>query len=556
MYAAGLLTKKNIRPRRISGTVLFQKEVHMLQINKLTIYHTKDLRTILKDFSCTLNAGDKAVIIGEEGNGKSTLLKWIYDPELIADYAEATGTRSVSGELMAYLPQMLSKEDSELTLYEFFSASPVFFTVSPKELTKTASGFGLSSDFFYSGQRMGDLSGGEKIKAQLMRLLLAEPTALLLDEPSNDIDIQTLETLEQFINSFRGIVLFISHDETLIERTANMVIHLEQVHRKQQCRHTVARVPYKQYAENRQRAFEKQAQQAQSDLREKRIRDEKYRRIMQSVDNAQRTINGAGKDMPDPMQAARNLKDKMHTVKSMKKRFEREDARMTEMPVMESAIDFTLGEDIVPAPSAKVLLDLKLDELRKPHDPACSEPGPDGDDILSKNIRLIFRGQDKICITGKNGAGKTTLLKIIASQLLARKDIHAEYMPQNYADLLDMEKDPVENICRSWDPAERTKARTFLGALRFTTAEMDHPTRELSGGQQAKLFLLRMNLSNANVLILDEPTRNLSPLSGPVMRNVLKSFPGAIISVSHDRKYIEEVCPTVCELTEDGLRML
>ena len=527
----------------------------MIQINGSTIVHTKDLRTILKDFSCTLNAGDKAVIIGEEGNGKSTLLKWIYDPELISDYTESSGTRSVSSELMAYLPQMLSNKDAELSVCEYFSDSQAFSEASPKELTKLASKFGLDSGFFYSAQRMGELSGGEKIKAQLMRLLLAEPTALLLDEPSNDIDIQTLEVLEQLINSFKGIVLFISHDETLIERTANMVIHLEQVHRKQQCRHTVARVPYKQYAKDRLRAFEKQAQQAQSDLREKRIRDEKYRRILQSVDHAQRSINRAGKDMPDPMQAARNLKDKMHTVKSLKKRFEREDARMTQMPVMESAIDLTLGENISALPASKVLLDLKLDKLTT----------PDGQ-LLSKNIRLMFRGQDKICITGRNGAGKTTLLKIIAGLLLERKDIRAEYMPQNYADLLDMEMDPVENICRSlsgagnnyrnWDPALRTKARTFLGALRFTTAEMEHPTKELSGGQQAKLFLLRMNLSGADVLILDEPTRNLSPLSGPVMRGVLKDFPGAIISVSHDRKYIEDVCPTVLELTAEGLRRL
>ena len=119
----------------------------MLQVNNLTINHTKDLRTILKDFSCTLNAGDKAVIIGEEGNGKSTLLKWIYDPELISDYAEFSGTRSVSGELMAYLPQMLSDEDAGRTLYEFFSDSPVFSDKIPKELTKIASQFNMDSDF-------------------------------------------------------------------------------------------------------------------------------------------------------------------------------------------------------------------------------------------------------------------------------------------------------------------------------------------------------------------------------------------------------------------------
>ena len=193
-------------------------------------------------------------------------------------------------ERLAYLPQQLPEEDAARTVYEYFAEEPLFAETPPHKLAKLAASLGLPSDLFYSDQKMGTLSGGEKVKAQLARLLLAEPTALLLDEPSNDIDIDALEYLERVIRGFWGIVLFISHDETLIERTANMVIHLEQVHRKQQCRHTVARMDYRTYAEKRLNAFEKQAQQAQSDARKKRIRDEKYRRILQSVDRAQVTI--------------------------------------------------------------------------------------------------------------------------------------------------------------------------------------------------------------------------------------------------------------------------
>ena len=517
----------------------------MLQVQHLTIDHIRDLRTILKDFSVTLNAGDKAVIIGEEGNGKSTLLKWIFDPALIEDYAEAEGIRVTGAERLAYLPQQLAEKDAGRTVWEFFAEETLFADAPPRRLAKLASSLGFSPDFFYSDQIMGTLSGGEKVKAQLARLLLAEPTALLLDEPSNDIDIETLEYLERVIREFSDIVLFISHDETLIERTANMVIHLEQVHRKQQCRHTVARTGYREYAERRLNAFEKQAQQAQSDLRKKRIRDEKYRRILQSVDRAQVTINHAGRDNPDPMQAARNLKDKMHTVKSMQKRFAREDAQMTEKPVMENPIDFTLGENAEPIPTGKTVLDFELPRLS----------APDGSRLLAENIRLLVRGPEKVCIIGRNGCGKTTLLQEIWAQLKNRTDIRAAYMPQNYADLLDLSKTPVDCICMKGDAEERTMVRTFLGALRFTTAEMEHPASALSGGQQAKIFLLRLNLSGANVLLLDEPTRNFSPLSGPVIRRMLAAFPGAILSVSHDRKYIEEVCGTVYELTEAGLQI-
>ena len=101
-----------------------------------------------------------------------------------------------------------------------------------------------------------------------------------------------------------------------------------------------------------------------------------------------------------------------------------------------------------------------------------------------------------------------------------------------------------------------TKIRTFLGSLKYTVEEMEHPIRELSGGQKAKLFLLGISMDGANVLVLDEPTRNFSPLSNPVIRQMLQGFAGAVISVSHDRKYISEVCDTVYELTGEGCRKI
>ena len=136
---------------------------------------------------------------------------------------------------------------------------------------------------------------------------------------------------------------------------------------------------------------------------------------------------------------------------------------------------------------------------------------------------------------------------------MQRNDIHAEYMPQNYEDSLDLTKTPVTFLSVVGDKEETTKIRTYLGSLKYTAEEMDHPIRELSGGQKAKVLLLKMSLSGANVLILDEPTRNFSPLSGPVIRKMLAEFPGAIISISHDRKYIEEVCDKVYRLEADGL---
>ena len=507
----------------------------MLQIKNLSITHLKDLRCLLKDVSLTLNPGDKAVLIGEEGNGKSTLLKWIADPRLIESYTESHGERLLNGERLAYLPQELPEADRERTLYSFFCEQESFYDLTPKDLSRLAKTFGTEPDFFYRDQLMKTLSGGEKVKAQLMRILMDPPTVLLLDEPSNDVDLPALKLLEQLIADWEQIVLFISHDETLIENTANVVIHLEQLDRKRKSRFTVCRMPYRQSLSLREQQFGNQTRQALNDRREKEIRDEKYRRIAQKVAQAQATIS-----RQDPHGAAL-LKKKMHAVKSLERRFAKEDEKMTALPRQEEAI-FLRFSETKPLPPGKLLLDCTLPRLE----------APDGR-LLSENIRLVLRGNEKVCITGENGSGKTTLLKKLAEALLSRTDIRAAYMPQTYEDLLDPEQSPVDFLDSTGDKERRTWIRTCLGSLKYTPIEMDHPIRQLSGGQKAKVLLLKLTLSGANVLILDEPTRNFSPLSGPVIRKLLSDFPGAILSVSHDRKFMEEVCGKVLRLTPAGL---
>lgn len=512
----------------------------MLQIKKLNLTHKKDLRIILNDFNLVLNDGDKAVIIGEEGNGKSTLMKWIYNPSLVENYIEADGERIMGHERLGYLPQEMLDEDKEKTIYEYFSEEEIFWEKTPKELSVIAGKFGMKNDFFYSNQTMGSLSGGEKVKTQLMRLFIRDVSVLLLDEPSNDIDIATLTLLEKIINDWKHIVLFISHDETLIERTANMVIHIEQIIRKTKARYTVAKLPYRRYVEERLHKFEIQKQRALSDRREKKIRDEKYQRVMQSVQGALRSCTRQAPSV------AKNLKDKMHTVKAMERRFEKEDENMTQMPEQEEAIFVKLGDENSHIPAGKTVIEYELSKLVT----------PDGKRILAERIHLKIKGSEKICMIGANGAGKTTLLKKIAEELLNRNDIKAEYMPQTYEDLLDLDVTPVDYLDKTGDKEERTRIRTYLGSLKYTPDEMEHPIRELSGGQKAKVLLLRMSLSGANVLILDEPTRNFSPLSGPVIRKMLREFPGAVISISHDRKYIEEVCDKIYQLNPNGLQLI
>ncbi len=513
----------------------------MLQIRNLSMVHTKDLHPIVEHFTYSLNPGDKAVLIGEEGNGKSTLLRLIYDSRLVEDYIEWEGEIVYPGLRLGYLAQELPTDQKERSVMEFLSDRPQFYEKTPKELGQIAAELGVPLELFYSEQKMGTLSGGEKVKIQIAGIRLEEPDVLLLDEPSNDIDLETLAWLERFIKESREPVLFVSHDELLIERTATVIIHLEQLRRKTVPRHTIARMPYKQYIKERQSQFAHQEQVARKERSDYEKQMEKFRQIRQRVEHEQNVItrqNPAG---------GRLLKKKMHAVQSMGRRFERERENMTEFPEEEEAIfsKISAKEEL---PNGKQILQLELPELRQ------------GERILARNIFLRLRGPEKICIVGKNGVGKTTLLREIARLLLERTDLQADYMPQDYEELFyrrekeaGKELTPVELLAKTWEKEELTRIRTYLGSMKYTADEMEHSVTELSGGQKAKLLFLGMSMNGSNVLVLDEPTRNFSPLSGPVIRRILKEFNGCIISISHDRKYIGEVCDRVYRLTENGL---
>ena len=138
----------------------------MLQIKALTITHRKDLRTIVRDLNLTIGRGDRAVLIGEEGNGKSTLLKWMYDPALVEDYAEAEGERTVQGDILGYLPQELPEADRNKSAAEYFGSLPAFSEADPVQKSRLASQLGFSEGLYASEQTLGSLSGGERVKAR------------------------------------------------------------------------------------------------------------------------------------------------------------------------------------------------------------------------------------------------------------------------------------------------------------------------------------------------------------------------------------------------------
>ena len=181
-----------------------------LQIKQLTVNHRRDLRCLIRDLSFTLRENDRAAIIGEEGNGKSTLLRLIADPSSVVSYCEYSGEIIRPGRI-GYLEQELPKEKTGMTVYEFFCSVPEFYDRAPGELSRAAQRLGLPADIYYSSQTLGTLSGGENVKLRLLSLAVQQPDILLLDEPSNDLDIPTLEWLERFIRESDAPVLYISH---------------------------------------------------------------------------------------------------------------------------------------------------------------------------------------------------------------------------------------------------------------------------------------------------------------------------------------------------------
>ncbi|MBQ7885640.1 MAG: ABC-F family ATP-binding cassette domain-containing protein [Clostridia bacterium] len=507
----------------------------MLTIENLTLTHKKDLTTLVESVSFSVQIGERLALIGEEGNGKSTLLRAIIGDESIDSYIEVSG-RIVNSFRTGFLPQELPARDRALSAYEFFCESEVFFDQTPGQLGELASRLGLPADVFYSEQTMGSFSGGERVKLQLARLLMNEPELLLLDEPTNDLDGDTIRFLTEFLKTCCLAVLFVSHDETLLGEAATGVILLERLRRRQVPRASMQRQRYGEFVKSREDLFAHQAQVARKEREELSKRMQRYNQIRSRVEHEQNAVSRR-----DPG-TARLLKKKMHAVTSMGRRFEREAKEMTAMPESEEAIFARL--DCRPLPPGKVVLDLKLDRL-------CI-----GERVLSKDIHMCVRAVDKLCLTGRNGVGKSTLLRHIRDMLRDRADLNVFYMSQDPDDLLDMDKTPLEMLVKTGGKEEQVKNAVALGSMKFTGEEMNHPCRGLSGGQKAKLMFLMMANSGADVLLLDEPTRNLSPLSGPVIRRLFADYPGCIIAVSHDALLIDEVCTREARLTENGINPL
>lgn len=496
---------------------------------------------LIDDLNFFIGDGDKIALIGEEGNGKSTLMKALYDRTLVDDYVKIEGeVIKENDDIIAYLPQHLDEKWYDCLPYEFLLKKEPSDSIDMekynklKTFSKIMDEIHMDKSLIDSDTLMGKLSGGERVKIQLIKLMANPFTILFLDEPTNDLDQETLEFLEDYIVNLKAKVLFISHDETLLRKTANRILHIEQPNMKTKQKNTFFKGNYKTYIENRESNYEKEIRISKKEKAEFLEKKRKLNDIMNAVHYAQNAVSRG-----DPS-TGRLLKKKMHNLKSMERRFNEES--YSKYDYNEEAINVFFEPTSID--ENKRVIDFHIDALKIE------------DKTLINDIDLLVYGKDKVVITGNNGTGKSLLLKKIYEENKDRRDIKIGYMPQDYMHFLKNYNSPVDFLLTVGDKDDVSYSRQLLGAMKFTREEMLHNTNNLSDGQKAKLYILKLIKSKCDVLLLDEPTRNFSPLSSPVIREIINNFDGCVIAISHDRLFINEVFEKVYSIKNQSFTLL
>lgn len=498
----------------------------MLSVKRLVIRDDQTQQVWIDHLSFTANDFDKIAIIGSEGSGKSTLLSVLSGKEV--DYVKIAGDIQ-RPKIIGYVGQNLYEQNLNETVESYINhRNPNALMDDIFRITQT---LGLSYNIL-KNRTMKTLSGGERVKVHLASCLLLKPDILFLDEPSNDLDFQTVLFLEQFLLDIVIPVVFVSHDQRLLETVCNGVIHLEQIHKKTKAITHFLRVDYHTYKTEFLKKFESDwmiSRKQRSDYHKKMA---VYRQIYQKVEYRQ---NQAVRTPHE----AQLLKKKIKAMKSTLKRFEKEKDNFIDIPEKEAPMHLFF-EKRPKVNTQKVWIDLNL----------ASFTLKDGRTLGP--ISLVVRGIDKIVILGDNGSGKTSLIQHILNQL---KDtsIKVGYIPQNYTELLNETQDLVSFILERQARFNEAKLRQVMGTLGFKREDMIKPIGCLSEGTKLKGLLLMLVSNDYDLLILDEPTRNISPINQDEMYELFGQFDGAILAITHDRAMIETVFDDVYELNAQGL---
>jgi ATP-binding cassette subfamily F protein 3 len=381
------------------------------------------------------------------------------------------------------------------------------------------------------------LSGGQQTRLGLAHLLLAEPSVLLLDEPSNHLDLAALSWLEDFLARYRGAVLIVSHDRAFLDRTVNRVIELSaESHQVREFQGG-----YSDYAS--QKSHERELQWSAWTDQQAEIR-----RIRQDIARTREHANSVERSTtPRQPGVRRYAKKVMRKALSREKKLERylESDERVEKP--RAAYQLKLGFGVMPRSGQEVI---RLKNLGHTFD---------GIHWLFRSVNLTLQHGERIALLGPNGSGKSTLIRALLGEISPAEGsteigagVRVGYMPQGQQGL-DPEETPMDLILRT-RPMSETEARGLLHYFLFAGDEVIMPARDLSYGQRARLLLARVVVAGANCLILDEPLNYLDIPSRERFEAALDAFPGAVLFTGHDRAFIDRLASGIWSVESGGVR--
>ena len=520
----------------------------MLNVHNLSVSFQGEY--LFEEVAFMLNAGDRVGLIGKNGAGKSTMLK-LLSRELKPDSGTIAADKDVR---IGFLKQDIDFVKGRTILEEAYQAFSEIKTLEQKlddihhqietrtdyesesyhnlldMLSDYTHRFDLIGGYQYQGEtekvllglgfqrsdfdKLTDsFSGGWRMRIELAKLLLQNNDILLLDEPTNHLDIESIIWLEQFLTTYSGAVVIVSHDKMFLDNVTNRTIEI-----------SVGKIydypkPYSKFLELRQEIREQQL--ASQKNQEKKIQQtekliEKFRAKASKASMAQSLIKKL---------------DKIDRIEVD----EEDNAVMN----VRFPVSVTPGKVV-----------LEIDDVSKSY----------GEKEVLSHVSLLVERGSKIAFAGQNGQGKTTLAKMIIGEtdyqgtIKLGHNVQLGYFAQNQADYLDGELTVLDTMYHAADDTNRMKIRDILGSFLFRGDEVDKKVKVLSGGERNRLALAKMLLSDFNVMVMDEPTNHLDIKSKNVLKQALQQFEGTLIIVSHDRDFLQGLTDKVYEFKNKNIK--
>lgn len=514
----------------------------LIQLNNITKNFV--VNEIFSNVKMEINDKDRIAIVGRNGAGKSTLLK-IISGELSFDSGERTVSKNTT---IGYLSQeFIVRED--LSIYEEMitcfdeiisleaNLEKLSYELTPENIEKDPSlldrfdrlqnevlthkdyhykskiesvlyGLDFTKDVF--DKKISTFSGGEKTRLSMAKLLLSEPDLLILDEPTNHLDMENVAWLENYLSSYNGAIVIVSHDRYFLDKVVNVVYNLEFG-------------KLKKYVGNYSKFLKQYEEDYEKQLKEFTSQQKDIKRLEEFVQK-----NIARASTSKMAKSRQKVLDKMELIDNPKKD---DKAANIEFKIKEQS-----GRDVLMIENLKV--------------------GYDGKQVGNAYNFSVYKG-DRIAIVGRNGIGKSTLIKTIAKKQNAiGGSVHyGSKVSLGYYDQKQAEFESSKTILNElWDEyplMKEAEVRTVLGRFLFRGDSVLKIVRDLSGGEKARLQLAKLMLEKNNLLVLDEPTNHLDITSKQVLEDALENYEGTIVFVSHDRYFINKIANKVLDITGD-----